>query len=147
VSETDLPAINACFNALATVLLVSGFVAIKSDRRELHALLMRSAFAASVCFLAGYLYYHFGVQAEVGPTRFNREGWMHTAYVVMLLTHIVLAVANLPMVLATLWFAHREDWTRHKRMARWTFPIWLYVSVTGVLVYLTLYHWNPPAAG
>ncbi len=147
MSGTDLPAINACFNGLATVLLISGWIAIQKDKRVLHARLMRSAFGASVCFLAGYLYYHFTVQAEVGATPFNRTGTIKLVYVAMLLSHIVLAIANLPMVLSTLWFAHKEDWVRHKRMARWTFPIWLYVSVTGVLVYLTLYHWNPPAAG
>lgn len=145
MSGSDLPAINASFNALATIFLCTGFIAIKKDKRELHALLMRSAFGASICFLIGYLYYHFFVQPDLGPTKFNREGWIYTAYLLMLFTHIILAMANLPMVLATLWFAHLEDWTRHKRLARMTFPIWLYVSVTGVLVYLALYQWNPPA--
>ena len=143
MSAADLPAVNAAFNALATVLLVAGLVAIKRKRKSVHALLMRSAFVASICFLAGYLYYHFAVQSEVGPTPFRREGPIHTVYLLMLFSHIILAVANLPMVLRTLWLAHKQDWVAHKKLARWTFPIWLYVSVTGVLVYAALYHFNP----
>jgi putative membrane protein len=143
LNATDLPAVNATFNGLATILLLAGIVAIKRGRKGAHAVLMRSAFVASACFLAGYLYYHFSVQAELGPTPFRREGWIHTAYLLMLFSHIILAVANLPMVLKTFWLAHKQDWVAHKKLARWTFPIWLYVSVTGVLVYAALYHWNP----
>ena len=140
MSGADLPAVNACLNGLATVLLVAGLVAIKRGRRSLHARLMVAAFVASCLFLAGYLTYHFGVQAEVGPTRFEREGWLRGAYHGMLISHVLLAVVNLPMVLRTLWLASRGDFERHRAWARWTFPIWLYVSVTGVLVYLALYH-------
>jgi putative membrane protein len=139
------PLFNACMNATASVLLVSGFVAIKRDLRERHALLMRSAFVASAVFLAGYLYYHFAVLPDVGHTPFRREGAVRTVYYGMLISHIVLSAVLLPLVLRTLWMAHRERWESHKRWARWTFPIWLYVSVTGVLVYLALYHWNPAA--
>ena len=92
-----------------------------------------------------YLYYHFKVQPiQGGATPYNGTGAIKTAYLVMLLTHIVLAVVNLPMVLRTFWLAHKEDWERHKRLAKWTFPIWAYVSLTGVLVYLMLYPLNPP---
>ena len=140
-----LPAVNATLNAAAAVLLILGLVAIKAGRRERHERLMKSAFVVSALFLACYLYYHFAV-ARGQPTRFNRTGLPRTAYLGLLLSHTVLAVVNLPMVLRTLWLAHRERWDAHRRLARWTFPIWLYVSVTGVLVYLVLYHLNPPAA-
>lgn len=144
MTGSDLPAVNAALNAVATLLLVAGLVAVKRGRKELHGRLMVAAFGASALFLAGYLTYHFAVVPELGHTRFNREGPVRAAYYAMLVTHVVLAVVNLPMVLRTLWLAHREDWVRHRRLARWTFPVWLYVSVTGVLVYVVLYHLNPP---
>jgi len=141
-----LPAINATLNAIAAVLLIAGLVAIKSGRRELHGNLMRAAFLASAAFLACYLYYHFVVlPVSGGPTKYNATGWRKTAYLVLLASHVLLAIVNLPMVLRTLWHAHKEDWERHRRLARKTYPIWLYVSVTGVVVYLVLYHWNPAA--
>jgi uncharacterized membrane protein YozB (DUF420 family) len=139
-----LPAVNALLNGLAAILLVSGLAAIKSGRRQLHARLMRSAFVVSAAFLACYLYYHFAV-ARGRPTRFNGQGLARSGYLALLLSHTLLAIVNLPLVLRTLWLARAERWEAHKRLARWTFPIWLYVSVTGVLVYLALYHWNPPA--
>lgn len=138
-----LPAINALLNTTASVLLVSGLVAIKSGRRELHARLMVGAACASAAFLACYLYYHFAIQTTMP---YRETGWKKSAYLVLLLTHTVLAVANVPLVLRTFWLAHREDWARHKRWAKITFPVWLYVSVTGVLIYFVLYHWNPAAA-
>lgn len=141
-----LPAVNATLNGIAGLLLVCGYLAIRAGHKELHRKLMLAAFAASCAFLTCYLYYHFAV-ARGQPTRFNGEGGARTAYLALLLTHTVLAAINLPMVLRTLLLARREDWERHKRLARWTFPIWLYVSVTGVLVYWVLYHMNPPALG
>lgn len=141
--ETPLPAINASLNGLAAVLLGLGFVAIKRGRRERHAFWMRAATVVSAAFLACYLYYHFVVTAEVGPTRFTGTGWTRPAYLALLLSHTVLAAVNLPMVLRTLWLAHKERWDAHRRLAKVTFPIWMYVSVTGVLVYLALYQWNP----
>ena len=141
-----LPAINASLNGLAAILLVCGYVAIRRGERETHRKFMVAAFGTSCAFLACYLYYHFAV-ARGQPTRFNGEGAARTAYLALLLSHTVLAAVNLPMVLRTLWLARREDWERHRRFARWTFPIWLYVSVTGVLVYWVLYHLNPPAQG
>lgn len=140
-----LPQVNAVLNATATVLLVCGLVAIKRGKREGHARFMVAAFVASALFLVGYLTYHFGVQDELGPTRFNGTGLAKSAYLVMLLTHVLLAIVNLPMILRTLYLARKGRFEAHKRWARWTFPIWLYVSVTGVLVYLVLYVWNPPA--
>jgi len=138
------PRVNASLNAIAALLLILGLLAIRAGDTIRHARLMRSAFLVSAAFLACYLYYHlFVLPLSGGPTSFNGSGWARPAYLAMLASHILLAALNLPMVLATLWFAHREDWERHKRWARRTFPIWLYVSVTGVLVYVILYHLNP----
>jgi uncharacterized membrane protein YozB (DUF420 family) len=106
--------------------------------------MMKAAFVASALFLACYLYYHLAV-ARGQPTGFNGEGWRRVAYLVLLITHTVLAMVNLPMVLRTFWLAHKERWEEHKRWAKITFPIWLYVSVTGVAVYVVLYHFNPEA--
>ena len=139
------PLTNAILNGTSAVLLVAGLAAIKRQRRELHERLMKSATVTSALFLAGYLYYHFGVQAEVGATPFRREGVIKTAYLVMLASHVLLAIVNVPLVLRTLWLAHKERWEEHKRIAKVTFPVWMYVSVTGVLVYLALYVWNGPA--
>lgn len=140
---SPLPRLNAVLNGAATLLLLGGWLAIRGGRRELHGALMRTAFLVSAAFLASYLYYHGVVQRVVGPVRFRGTGAAKTAYYVFLASHVILAAVNLPMVLRTLWLAHKGDWERHKRLARKTFPIWLYVSVTGVLVYLILYPWNP----
>lgn len=141
----DLPAVNAALNAAATVLLLTGWRLIRAGRREAHARTMVAATATSALFLAGYLTYHFAVVPELGHTPFNRGGAVRVAYYAMLISHIVLAAVNLPMVVATLVLAARRRWSAHRRLARLTFPIWLYVSVTGVLVYLALYWWNPAA--
>ena len=140
---TPLPLINACLNGTAFVLLVLGLVAIKRGQRSAHEHLMKLAFLASAAFLASYLYYHGVVQRQYGPVRYNGAGLAKTAYYVLLATHVVLAVVNLPMVLRTFWLAHKERWDDHRRLARFTLPIWLYVSVTGVIVYLVLYPFNP----
>lgn len=140
-----IPLVNASLNGTAFVLLIAGFVAIRRGKREAHARLMRGAFLVSAAFLGFYLYYHAVVlPLSGGPTKYNGVGAAKVAYLLVLLTHIVLAVVNLPMVLRVLWLAHKGDWERHKRLARWTFPIWVYVSLTGVLVYLVLYPFNPP---
>lgn len=139
-----LPAVNAALNATAALLLVLGLRAIRRGERERHRRIMWSAGAVSAAFLACYLYYHFAI-ARGEPTRFHREGWPKAAYLALLLSHTVLAMVNLPMVLRTFWLAHKERWEAHRRLARWTFPIWMYVSVTGVAVYVVLYHLNPPA--
>ena len=145
-SSSPLPLFNALLNAISAVLLVLGFVAIKGGRKHLHATLMRAAFVASATFLASYLYYHFVVlPISGGPTKFGAEGTLKVLYLVVLASHVLLAMVNLPMVLRVLWLAHKGDWERHKRLAKWTLPIWLYVSVTGVAVYLALYQFNPAA--
>lgn len=143
-SGSSLPAINATLNGLATILLLLGYRAIKGGARERHARLMRAAFVASAVFLGCYLYYHTVVlPLQGGPTQFHGTGLAKVAYLVLLASHVLLAIINLPMILRTFWLAHREDWERHRWWARKTYPIWLYVSVTGVVVYLVLYHGNP----
>lgn len=135
-----LPRLNAIFNSTAAILLILGLLAIKAGRRERHEHLMKLAFLASAAFLVSYLFYHFVViPAQGGPVRFSGEGSAKIAYLVLLATHVVGAIVNLPMVLATFYLAHKERWEAHKRLARWTFPLWMYVSVTGVMVYFALY--------
>lgn len=141
--HSPLPFVNACLNGTCFALLLLGLAAIKRGDRRRHEHLMKLAFLVSLAFLASYLYYHGVVQREEGPTPFNGRGLARGAYFVLLISHVVLAAVNLPMVLRTLWLAHAKRWDAHKRWARWTFPIWLYVSVTGVVVYLVLYVFNP----
>jgi uncharacterized membrane protein YozB (DUF420 family) len=131
----DLPAVNATLNAIAAVLLVIGFVLIRRGRIEQHRRVMLAAFATSALFLISYLVYH----ANAGSRPFTGQGPVRVFYFVILFTHIVLAAAILPMALITLSRGLRAEFDRHRRIARWTLPIWLYVSVTGVIVYLMLY--------
>jgi len=142
---SSLPAFNASMNGLCCTCLCLGLWWIKRGRKEAHARAMIGATLFGALFLAGYVYYHFVVQTEVGPTRFNGTGLTRPAYFALLISHVVLAAANVPLVLVTLWRAWKKDWPRHRRIARVTWPVWFYVSVTGVLVYFVLYHWNPPA--
>ena len=145
--SSSLPAFNATCNALCCVSLCAGLVLIKRKRVTAHALAMLAATVFGAAFLAGYVTYHFFVQPELGPTRFHGTGFARPAYFALLVSHVVLAAANVPLVVVTLWRAWRRDWARHRRIARVTWPVWFYVSVTGILVYLVLYHWNPPAPG
>ncbi|MBL7665600.1 MAG: DUF420 domain-containing protein [Bacteriovoracaceae bacterium] len=136
---SQLPSINAGLNSLATFLLLLGYWAIKQNpqKKELHKFSMIAALAVSSLFLACYLYYHFHFPTK----RFPDLGWIKTAYLTMLFTHIVLAVAMLPLIFLTFKRAFKADWIGHKKIARITYPIWLYVSFTGVLIYLMLYQW------
>ena len=129
------PALNASLNATCAVLLLTGWVMIKTGRREAHRWAMVSAFLCSAVFLACYLWYHF----HAGSTRFQKTGPIRTVYLTILLTHTVLAIAVLPVILRTLFLAVKGRFEEHKRWARWAFPVWLYVSVTGVTVYWMLY--------
>lgn len=132
-----LPPLTALLNATAAVLLVLGLRAIRAGRRELHRRMMLSAFAASTTFLVVYLLRH----ALVGSTRFGHEGTAaRTVYLVLLASHTVLAVALVPLVLGTLRHSLRGRFPEHRRLARVTLPLWLYVSVTGVVVYGMLHH-------
>jgi putative membrane protein len=135
MSVSDLPALNATLNAIAAVLLVIGYLLIRRGRIEQHRRVMLAAFCTSALFLISYLTYH----ANVGSRPFTGQGAIRAVYFTILITHVILAAAILPMALITLNFALRSRFDRHMRIARWTLPIWLYVSVTGVIVYLMLY--------
>ena len=141
MTVTDLPAVNASLNALSTVFICLGLAAIKAERKQVHAACMIAALVTSTFFLASYLTYHF----HVPTTRFTHPGWPRTIYLFILFTHIPLAAAIVPLVLLTVIPALRARFDRHRKWAKITAPIWLYVSVTGVLVYLMLYVWYPPA--
>lgn len=135
MAVTDLPALNATFNALASVFLVTGWVLILRKRREAHRLCMLAALALSAAFLTSYVIYHL----NVGSVPFQKQGLIRTVYLSILFTHVVLAIAIVPMVLMTVSRALAAKFDRHRRIARWTLPLWLYVSVTGVVVYVMLY--------
>ena len=136
-----LPTLNAILNASSAVLLFAGHRAIRSGRRDLHRKLMISAFTVSALFLISYLTYH----ALHGTTHFAGEGGVRTFYFVLLGTHTVCAALVVPLAIITLRRGLKNAVDRHRAIARWTYPVWLYVSVTGVLVYLMLYHFYPPA--
>jgi putative membrane protein len=135
VTVHDLPAVNATLNAISGVLLLAGYTLIRARRIPQHRLCMLAAFATSSLFLLCYVVYH----AQVGSVRFTREGFVRLLYYVILGTHVPLAAITLPLALVTLSRGLNGRFAQHKRIARWTFPVWLYVSVTGVLVYVLLY--------
>ena len=139
MSLSDLPAVNACLNGASTVLLTLGYIYIKQARRIAHRNCMVGAVITSTVFLACYLVYHH----FAGRTTFQNPQWFRPVYLLILLTHTILAVAIVPMVLTTVFLAIRRRWEAHKRVARWTWPIWMYVSVTGVVIYLLLYQIFP----
>ncbi len=131
-----LPSIDAALNAASAVLLVGGYLCIRRRQILAHKLCMLSAVGVSALFLAGYLTRHF----YAGLTRFPGQGWIRPLYFTILISHTILAVVVVPLVLVTLSLALLARFDRHVRIARWTFPIWTYVSITGVLVYWMLYH-------
>ena len=136
----DLPFINACLNGLATIFLTLGFVFIKKGNKTAHRNCMISAFVTSAVFLACYLTYHINTEAV---TRFVEPAWFRPIYLVLLFTHVVLAVVILPLIFMTLSRALKERFEQHKKIAKWTWPLWMYVSITGVLIYLLLYQIFP----
>jgi uncharacterized membrane protein YozB (DUF420 family) len=136
VTISSLPTVNAILNASAAVLLVIGYVMIRRGRIRAHRACMVGALALSCLFLVSYLTYH----AQVGSKRFAGTGSIRNVYLTILFTHTVLAALVPPLALITVWRAVRQRFDRHVRIARWTLPIWLYVSVTGVIVYVMLYH-------
>jgi len=136
---TDLPALNACLNATSALFLLLAYLAIRRREIERHRGLMLAAAITSAVFLASYLTYH----ARVGSVRFPGQGPVRTVYFAILISHTILAVTVLPLVLRTLYLGLRRRDGQHRRIARWTFPIWLYVSVTGVVVYVMLYRLYP----
>jgi uncharacterized membrane protein YozB (DUF420 family) len=138
----ELPAVNAALNATATVLLVLGYALIKRGHERAHKWTMLIAFAVSILFLVCYLVYH----AEVGSVKFQGPATVRKIYLAILLTHVVLAAIVPVLALLTI-RSGLKDWRdRHRRLAKWTFPIWLYVSVTGVVIYVMLYHLYPSPA-
>jgi uncharacterized membrane protein YozB (DUF420 family) len=135
LTASDLPAVNATLNALAGILLLAGYLFIRTGRVKLHRRCMIAAFVASALFLVSYLTYH----AQVGSVRFTRVGVVRPVYFSVLITHVLLAAAVLPLAILTLSRGLKARYREHRKIARWTLPIWLYVSLTGVLVYVLLY--------
>ena len=132
---SDLPTVNATLNTISGILLTIGYVQIRQKKTAAHKNCMLAAFAVSVLFLISYVIYH----ANAGSKPFTKQGWIRPVYFTILISHILLAFIIVPLALRTLYLAWREQFEKHRRIAKITFPIWLYVSVTGVLIYLMLY--------
>jgi uncharacterized membrane protein YozB (DUF420 family) len=138
---SDLPAVNAALNTLSTIFLTCGYVFIRRQRQVAHRNCMIGAVISSALFLTCYLIYHY----NAGRTVFRDPAWFRPIYLTILLTHTILAVVIVPMVLTTLYRAATRQFDRQKKIARWTWPIWMYVSITGVIIYFLLYHIFPQA--
>lgn len=136
------PALNASLNALAAVLLLAGYLLIRRGQRAAHERVMSAAFTVSAVFLASYLYYHFNYASG----RFGGTGPVRTFYFAMLISHVLLATLMVPFILRMLWLAKKARYLEHAKLARKVWPVWMYTSVTGVLVYFMLYHWYAEAA-
>ncbi len=132
---SDLPTINATLNTISAILLTVGYVLIRQRKIAAHKKCMLAAFTVSVLFLICYVFYH----ANAGSKSFTQQGWIRPVYFTILISHIILAFAIVPLALRTLYLAWREKFDKHRRIAKITLPIWLYVSVTGVIIYLMLY--------
>ena len=132
---SDLPTVNATLNTISGILLTVGYVFIRQRKIAAHKKCMLAAFAVSVLFLISYVIYH----ANAGSKSFTQQGWVRPVYFTILISHIILAFAIVPLALRTLYLAWREKFDKHRRIAKITFPIWLYVSITGVIIYLMLY--------
>jgi uncharacterized membrane protein YozB (DUF420 family) len=139
----DLPVLNASLNGLSAIWLIMGFIFIRLGHVSVHRFCMLVAMSASVLFLISYLLYHF----KTGTTTFQSHGWIRPVYFTVLVSHTILAVVNLPLVITTLTLALKGNFTRHRKFARFTWPIWIYVSTTGVLIYFMLYHIDPRLSG
>jgi uncharacterized membrane protein YozB (DUF420 family) len=142
MSFSDLPTLNACLNGASAFFLSCGYYFIRRRNQIAHRNCMLAALCTSSLFLVFYLIYHY----SAGATRFAGQGWIRPVYFGILLTHTVLAAVIVPLVLVTLLRAWKGHFEKHKAIARWTWPIWMYVSVTGVIIYLMLYHWYPSRA-
>jgi uncharacterized membrane protein YozB (DUF420 family) len=136
MTTSDLPTVNAILNSTSAILLLVGWRLILRRQIQAHRICMASALTTSALFLASYLYYHY----HTGSTRFPGTGTLRTVYLTILTSHTILAIVILPLILVTVARALRDDRPGHRRIARWTMPLWLYVSVTGVIVYWMLYH-------
>jgi uncharacterized membrane protein YozB (DUF420 family) len=142
LSLTDLPTVNAVLNATSAVLLASGYRYIRRRQVAAHQRCMIAACVTSTLFLLSYLIYHY----NVGSMPFRGQGWVRPIYFTILISHTILAAAIVPLVLVTLFRAWKADFAKHARIAKWTLPIWLYVSVTGVVIYWMLYQLFPPTS-
>ena len=142
LSLTDLPTVNAALNATSAVLLASGYRYIRRRQVAAHQRCMIAACVTSTLFLLSYLIYHY----NVGSMPFRGQGWVRPIYFTILISHTILAAAIVPLVLVTLFRAWKADFAKHARIAKWTLPIWLYVSVTGVVIYWMLYQLFPPTS-
>jgi len=142
---SDLPAVNACLNSVSTVMLVLGFRFIKAGNRTAHRNCMLTACCTSLLFLVCYVTYHEWMRRTQGAahTKFLEPQWFRPVYLTILFTHLVAAIVILPLVIVTLVRALKGNFDRHKKIARWTWPLWMYVSVTGVVIYLLLYQIFP----
>ncbi len=130
------PAIHAAFNLISSVLLVLGFIAIKRGNKERHKKMMVAAVISSACFLTGYLIYHY----QVGSVPYPHYDWTRTVYYTILVPHVILAALMVPFILYILYQAFHEQFEKHARVAKFIWPVWMFVSVTGVIIYLMLYH-------
>lgn len=135
MSVTDLPTVNAVLNCISTILLVTGFIFIKKGKRESHKKIMLTALFSSLLFLTSYLYYHY----QVGSIPYPYFDWTRWLYFVILIPHVILAVVMAPFIILAVWHALHDNFEKHKRLVRWVFPVWMYVSVTGVVIYMMLY--------
>ncbi len=135
LETSDLPTVNATLNTISGILLTIGYILIRQRKITAHKNCMLAAFGVSVLFLISYVIYH----VKEGSTEFTQQGWIYPVYITILISHILLAFVIVPLALRTLYLAWRERFEAHRRIAKITFPIWLYVSVTGVLIYLMLY--------
>ncbi len=135
----DLPVLNAILNATAAVLLIVGYILIRQYKTHAHQRVMITAFAVSCLFLVSYLFYHY----NVGSVKFDKPGWVRIVYLWILATHTILAATVPVLAILTLRLALKGKFEKHRALAKWTFPIWLYVSVTGVVVYVLLYQVRP----
>jgi uncharacterized membrane protein YozB (DUF420 family) len=142
IGPEDLPRVNAALNGSCALLLIFGFIFIRTGQITLHKTCMFAALIVSAVFLTSYLYYHIHVKSG-NPTPFTGQGWMRPIYFAILLSHTMLAILVTPMALFTAYKGIRGQFLKHVKVARWTLPIWLYVSVTGVIVYWMLYHLYP----
>jgi putative membrane protein len=138
-SFSNLPLLNAVLNSMSALLLSGGYLAIRSRKIAVHRRFMVSACVTSALFLVSYLTYHY----QVGSRPFPGQGGIRGVYFAVLISHTILAAVIVPMVLVTLYRAVRAKWSQHRRLARWTLPLWIYVSVTGVIIYLMLYRFYP----
>ena len=135
MNDNPLPTINAVFNIVSIVMLLLGYIQIKKGDRDLHQRYMITALIVSAAFLTTYVIYH----ATAGSVPYPHYDWTRTLYFAILIPHIILAAVMVPFILAIVWFAFRQSFDRHRRLARWVWPVWMFVSVSGVVVYVMLY--------